>query len=136
MRQIADRVLVIFPFEEAIYREAGVEVQWVGHPLLDVAQLPAPRDAFLTSLGLDPRKPVVALLPGSRHTAPRDPAESCPRRVPRPRSIPDAQFVVARAPPGRRVVCAARAPAWCCHRRGRADDVLAAADVALVASGP
>ncbi len=38
MRRIADRVLVIFPFEERIYREAGVPVQWVGHPLLDLAQ--------------------------------------------------------------------------------------------------
>jgi lipid-A-disaccharide synthase len=41
MKRIADRVLVIFPFEEAIYREAGVPVQFVGHPLLDapMAQL-------------------------------------------------------------------------------------------------
>ena len=41
MRRIADRVLVIFPFEEAIYRDAGVPVQWVGHPLLDVAGSPS-----------------------------------------------------------------------------------------------
>jgi lipid-A-disaccharide synthase len=32
MRRIADRVLVIFPFEESIYKEAGVSVEWVGHP--------------------------------------------------------------------------------------------------------
>ncbi len=36
MQRIADRVLVIFPFEEEIYRRAGVPVEWVGHPLLDV----------------------------------------------------------------------------------------------------
>ncbi len=36
MQRIADRVLVIFPFEEEIYRKAGVPVEWVGHPLLDV----------------------------------------------------------------------------------------------------
>src|SRR3954453_563612 len=66
MRRIADRVLVIFPFEEAIYRDAGVPVQWVGHPLLDVAPPAEPRDTFLLRHGLDPARPVVALLPGSR----------------------------------------------------------------------
>ncbi len=66
MKRIVDRVLVIFPFEEDIYRAAGVPVQWVGHPLCDVAQVPEPRAAFLGSHGLDPERPVVALLPGSR----------------------------------------------------------------------
>ena len=37
MREVAKRVLVIFPFEEAIYREAGVPVEFVGHPLVDLA---------------------------------------------------------------------------------------------------
>jgi lipid-A-disaccharide synthase len=63
MRRIADRVLVIFPFEEAIYREAGVPVQWVGHPLLDITPATAPPTEFLPRLGLDPARPVVALLP-------------------------------------------------------------------------
>src|SRR5215212_11579291 len=53
MRRIADRVLVIFPFEEAIYRQAGVPVEWVGHPLLDVARIPEPRAAFLARLQFD-----------------------------------------------------------------------------------
>src|SRR4029078_11027136 len=65
MREIATRVLVIFPFEEAIYREAGIPVQWVGHPWFDVAKPPLPRAQFLTGVGLDPNRPVVALLPGS-----------------------------------------------------------------------
>src|SRR6476620_4469860 len=64
MRRIADRVLVIFPFEESIYRQAGVPVQWVGHPLLDIMPPPASRDDFLATLGLDRSRPVVALLPG------------------------------------------------------------------------
>src|SRR5215212_3216250 len=53
MRRIADRVLVIFPFEESIYTAAGVPVQWVGHPLLDLAETPESRDAFLSRHGLD-----------------------------------------------------------------------------------
>src|SRR3954447_11202247 len=66
MRRIADRVLVIFPFEEAIYRDAGVPVQWVGHPLLDLVAPSAPRDQFLSTHGLSPSAPTVAILPGSR----------------------------------------------------------------------
>src|SRR5262245_23066616 len=63
MKRIVDQVLVIFAFEETIYRRAGVPVEWVGHPLLDVMPVQEPRDAFLKSIGLDPTKPIVALLP-------------------------------------------------------------------------
>ena len=54
MRAIADRVLVIFPFEEAIYRQAGVPVEFVGHPLIDLAAPSAPREPFLRAHGLRP----------------------------------------------------------------------------------
>ena len=60
-------MMVVFPFEEPLYREAGVDVRFVGHPLTDVAssQFATAEDAR-THLGLDPRKRTVALLPGSR----------------------------------------------------------------------
>ncbi len=61
-----ERVLVIFPFEEDIYRKAGVPVSFVGHPFLDtVKPLLSPADSF-RSFALFPDKPVVLLLPGSR----------------------------------------------------------------------
>jgi len=138
MRRLADRVLVIFPFEEALYREAGVPVEWVGHPLLDVMPPPRPKDAIAAELGLETGDPIVALLPGSRrnevHAILPDlvgAAEEIQRRV------PAAQFVLARAPhvsqellqPLLRLGRAARVV------DGRADDVLGVADVALVASG-
>src|SRR2546425_145134 len=69
VRQIAavvDRMLVILPFEEEIYRRAGVPVEFVGHPLLDLVQKACTREQALRSLGLDPKRPTVALLPGSR----------------------------------------------------------------------
>ena len=66
MKRIADRVLVIFPFEEHIYRDAGVPVQFVGHPLVDLARAQESRQVFLHELGLDAGRPIVALLPGSR----------------------------------------------------------------------
>src|SRR6185503_4707798 len=63
MREIADLVVVIFPFEEQIYRDAGVPVTFVGHPLVDLAQT-TDRDAFLRRHGLLPGSPTVAILPG------------------------------------------------------------------------
>jgi lipid-A-disaccharide synthase len=61
-----DRMLVILPFEEAIYREAGVPVTFVGHPLLDLVRTHRTRRQERARLGLDPDRPLVALLPGSR----------------------------------------------------------------------
>src|SRR5258706_15009414 len=69
VRQIAsrvDRMLVILPFEEPIYRDAGVPVEFVGHPLLDLARAERTREQSLRPLGLDPHRPTIALLPGSR----------------------------------------------------------------------
>ena len=65
IKRVVDRVLVIFPFETAFYDAAGVPSTFVGHPLLEM-RTEINRDEFLRGLGLDPREPVVALLPGSR----------------------------------------------------------------------
>jgi lipid-A-disaccharide synthase len=142
MRRISDRVLVIFPFEAPIYEAAGVPVEWVGHPLLDVSRTPEARHPFLRRLGLDPTRPVVALLPGSRKNELRQILPDLARAAVLVRQrVPDVQFVVARAPylptslfePLRLLADApGRAAALV---DDHADDVLAAADVALVASG-
>lgn len=61
-----EKVLVIFPFEEEIYKKAGVPVVFVGHPFLDtVKPLLAPSESF-RYFGFSPDKPVILLLPGSR----------------------------------------------------------------------
>lgn len=65
-----DAVAVIFPFEEPILREAGVNARFVGHPLVDrLADFARghSREALARELGLDPACPVLGLLPGSRH---------------------------------------------------------------------
>ena len=138
MRRLADRVLVIFPFEEAIYREAGVPVEWVGHPLLDVMPPPRPKEEIAAGLGLRAGDPIVALLPGSRRN---EVQAILPDLVAAAQTIrqrlPTAQFVLARAPhvsqellrPLQQLEPAATIV------DGRSDDVLTAADVALVASG-
>src|SRR4029453_3698874 len=66
MKRSVDRVLPIFPFEEDLYRRHGIDVRFVGHPLMDLAKARLTREAFLKKLNLDPAKPVLALLPGSR----------------------------------------------------------------------
>ena len=63
IRRCVDRMLVILPFEEAYYRERGVEAEFVGHPLLESA--PGP-DPVLPSAAGGPECRTVAILPGSR----------------------------------------------------------------------
>ncbi len=138
MKRLADRVLVIFPFEEQIYRDAGVPVQFVGHPLVDLARAQEPKDLFLRELGLDPERPIVALLPGSR-------PNEVERLLPVVRDavtrvhdrLPAAQFVVARAPAldDRLFANTKWNGVQPVEVLARTDDVLAIADVAVTASG-
>ncbi len=60
------RMVVIFPFEEKIYRDAGVPVDFVGHPLADVVKASMTRAEFAARHGLAAHRPIVAVLPGSR----------------------------------------------------------------------
>jgi lipid-A-disaccharide synthase len=140
IRAIADRVLVIFPFEAAIYEDGGVPVEFVGHPLIDLAKPSATRERFLAGRGLTPSAPTVAILPGSR---PNEVSRILPdlaaaARLIR-RDIPGAQFVVARAPHLDDdlfdAVRADDAGARFTLVEGDTDTVLASADVALTASG-
>jgi lipid-A-disaccharide synthase len=69
VRQIArwvDRMAVVFPFEVPFYEARGVKATFVGHPLLDAVALRECRATTMARLGLDPGKPTVVLLPGSR----------------------------------------------------------------------
>ena len=63
-----DTMAVILPFEEEIYRSEGVNVEYVGHPLLDLARPSRPREETRRQMGISPGEPVVGLLPGSRKT--------------------------------------------------------------------
>jgi lipid-A-disaccharide synthase len=140
IRAIADRVLVIFPFEASIYEQGGVPVEFVGHPLVDLAKPSATRERFLAGRGLAPSAPTVAMLPGSR---PNEVSRILPDLAAAAglirRDIPGAQFVVARAPHlDNDLFDAVRgdgAGASFTLVEGDTDTVLASADVALTASG-
>lgn len=139
IRAIADRVLIIFPFEEAIYRDAGVPVEFVGHPLIDLVGAASPRADFVTRHGLAPGAPTVALLPGSRPNEVQRilPGLAAAARLIRER-IQAVQFVLARAPNlDDRLFAALTADrGWpLAIVEGDTDSVLASADVALTASG-
>jgi lipid-A-disaccharide synthase len=139
IKKIADRVLVIFPFEESIYRSGNVPVEFVGHPLIDLAKPSAPRDRFLSARGLSPGAPTVAILPGSR---PNEVSRILPELAAAAELIqarvPGAQFLVARAPHLDDDLFSsvrARPLAKAAIVEGDTDTVLASADVALTASG-
>lgn len=98
-----DRIVTPFPWSEDLLRRAGADAYFVGHPLLDMVKPTLPDAAFYERFGLDPQRPLVALLPGSRqgeirHILPAliGAAEEISRR------IPGVQFVIALASSGAR----------------------------------
>ena len=139
IRRVADLMLVIFPFEEEIYRKGNMPVEFVGHPLMDLARPTATRSAYLTSLGLSLSAPTIAILPGSR---PNEVTRILPDLMVAAKKIrlhiPSAQFLIARAPNlddehfdslsagGRTLMRVIE---------GNTDTVLASANVVLTASG-
>ncbi len=66
IKKNVDKMLVILPFEEAFYREAGIAATFVGHPLVDIVRSQEDRSTFLRRIGLDANRPVIVLMPGSR----------------------------------------------------------------------
>lgn len=134
---LARKVLVIFPFEEPIYERAGIPVEFVGHPLIDLIRVTEPRERFLPALGLDPTAPTIGLLPGSRPNEVRAILPGLAGAAARiRRALPATQFVVARAPNLDSALFAplvAAGPSAIVE--GRTDDVLNASDLVLTASG-
>jgi lipid-A-disaccharide synthase len=146
IRQMArrvSRVLAVLPFERELYERAGVPVEFVGHPLLDVLPLDLARDEARRRLGLDPSEAVVGLLPGSRRqevTRLLPPMLAAARRLTSARAA--GRFVLGLAPTVDRAAVeqllrqaeAADAPRVEVLE-GRTYEVMAGADVVLIASG-
>jgi len=66
IKKLVDRMAVILPFEKEFYQRRGMEVEYVGHPLMDTVRAAMPRTEFLQSLGIALDRTVVGILPGSR----------------------------------------------------------------------
>lgn len=137
IRATAREMLVIFPFEEALYRDAGVPVSFVGHPLVDHVRPADDRDAFLREHKLDPARPLLTILPGSRAG---EVALNLPPLVGAVRILaerdPSLQFAVAAAPGVERgALESAFAGTAVTIVSGRTHALLGAATLGLVASG-
>lgn len=94
IKQYVDKMLVILPFEEAFYQKWDYQVDFVGHPLLDVSEHFEPDPDFKSRHQL-PDKPIVALIPGSRK---QEINTMLPEMLKVAPKFPDYQFVVAGAP--------------------------------------
>jgi lipid-A-disaccharide synthase len=66
IRRDVDKMLVILPFEEAFYKSEGVEVEYIGHPLVESVQVTTTREDFCRKYKLDVHRSLITLLPGSR----------------------------------------------------------------------
>jgi lipid-A-disaccharide synthase len=132
------RGLCLFPFETDFYRQAGVAADWIGHPLVGQARATLTRAEFAAQNGLDPARPIITILPGSR---PSELAHHMPRlmqAVLRLNKIAGRQFVLAAAPGLQRARLdpyLPPAPALVHVVEDATYDALAAADVAIVSSG-
>ncbi|HVB86027.1 MAG TPA: lipid-A-disaccharide synthase [Candidatus Dormibacteraeota bacterium] len=142
VKRLVKRMVVIFPFEEQIYRDAGVPVSFVGHPLADVVHASMTRAEFAAQHKLDAARPIVAILPGSRRKEIaqhyRTILEACGQIARQHQQGGAVQFVNAAAPGidlrpfaeyERSLGIDIR------HIEGAAYDVLASSDCAIVASG-
>ncbi|MCL4745760.1 MAG: lipid-A-disaccharide synthase [Burkholderiaceae bacterium] len=66
IRAAVDHMLLVFPFEEKLYRDAGIPATYVGHPLADLIPLQVDRPGARAALALESADATIALLPGSR----------------------------------------------------------------------
>ena len=139
IKRAVSHMLVVFPFEEKIYQDAGIPVTYVGHPLADMIPLEPDIEGARQALGLLPNKPVIALLPGSRLG---EVARHAPLMLGAAQAMhhtrPDLQFILpaangAAAALVHKAVRAARVPVQVLA--GQSHTALAACDLALVASG-
>jgi lipid-A-disaccharide synthase len=97
--QWVKKMVVLFPFEVPLYEAAGVNVEWVGHPLLDIVKPALSKEAAFQRFGLDPKQRTIALLPGSRmHEVKRllPPLLASAQLL--QKETPDLQFIIPLAP--------------------------------------
>jgi lipid-A-disaccharide synthase len=139
IKKRVDHVLVILPFEKALYDEAGVPCTFVGHPILDAVALRYDAASLRVRFGLPPEGRVIALLPGSRKREVQvllpilmAAAEQLARRE------PETKFILAQASTIQDnllqpLLRESKVPVTVV--KGQAGEVMAVSDLVLVASG-
>jgi lipid-A-disaccharide synthase len=137
IRRRISLVLAVFPFERALYAEAGIPVEFVGHPVLDALATAPSRAEARRALGLEDASLVIGLLPGSRR---REASELIPVMTAAKERLaerwPGARFLLAQAPTlDDEFVATVLAGADGIRVVRNASAVMRAADLLLVASG-
>jgi len=95
IKQVVDKMIVLFPFEENIYKQAGVNVNWIGHPLLDQNLSKKECTSFLKQIGLKPDKPLFVIAPGSRPSELRRHLPTLVKALPHIQKVKrDIQFIL------------------------------------------
>jgi lipid-A-disaccharide synthase len=138
LRRIVRRMIVIFPFEEEIYRRENVPVSFIGHPLVDQVKPRLGREAMRERLGVPPSDILIAMLPGSRRSEIQRILPSFLETRRRLEGEARLHWALALAPGIRESDLPSNA--YQSHAgirvvNGQTYDVLAACDLALVASG-
>jgi lipid-A-disaccharide synthase len=144
MASVIDRLVVVFPFEVAFFRAAGIDAEFVGHPLLESVSISGEKRDAKQRLGIDSDRRLVALLPGSR-------VQEVRRLLP---AMLEAALLLRQTYPVRIAIAAADsisdreieraiagssggrlASGWARVFRGVTSELLHASDVAVIASG-
>ncbi len=95
IEKYVDLLLLIFPFEPNYFRKWKVKSVYVGNPLVQQAKHTFKRPDFLSKIGADPHKPIIALLPGSRK---QEIKRMLPTMLSLAEELPSYQFLIAGAP--------------------------------------
>jgi len=139
IKQRVDHVLVILPFEKAIYDRANIPCTFVGHPLLDAVAPNYDGPGLRQMFGLGPGRPIIALLPGSRT---REVETLLPILLEAGEKLaqrePQTQFILAQASTIQDNLLESllrQSSLSVKIVKEQASEVMAAADLALVASG-
>ncbi len=139
LKRLVEKMLIIFPFEEALYREAGVPVTFVGHPMLDRLRDVPTRDEARRQMGCDASDLIVGLLPGSREGEVRHHLPVLIEAVAQiAQAKPEAQFLLAVAeslPPRLTESLLQGSDTRIRTLRGQTYQVMRAADLLIIASG-
>ena len=142
IKQYVEKIIVLFKFEADLYKKYAVPVEFVGHPLLDIAKPSSDKDTIKENLHLDKSKKTVALLPGSRD---REITALLPVMVKASQKLyeksRDIQFIIVRSYNlGKEIyekyLKELKGPYQIVENRGRESyDYLSVSDIAIVASG-
>jgi len=99
MKTLIDKMLVVFKFEEDLYKKNSIDCKFVGHPLIDIVKLSMDKESFKKKFGLNQYLPIIGLLPGSRE---KEIQNHLPVLIKASKKIkkihPESIFIIAKSP--------------------------------------